>query len=315
MKQIKILIVDKHCPEDVFKKLEEKDFSVTVKTDADKKELSKLLHDFECIVISGHHKLDKSLLLKAEQLKLIIRAGSGMEIIDTHTAMQKGITCLNTPEGNRNAVAEHCMGLILSLLHKISQSNIQVKNKKWKREENRGIELSGKKIGLLGYGNTGMSLAQKLKSFNVEVLAYDKFKYNFSDDYAQEATMDQLFEKTDILSIHLPLTEETRGIVNLDFIQKFKKPFYLINTARGEIVHHAELAVALSKGLVKGAGLDVLENEKIESLNNEQKTWFEEIAQMENVIITPHVAGWTQESRTEIGNYTLTKILKFFGRE
>ncbi|TVR79568.1 MAG: hypothetical protein EA412_06170 [Chitinophagaceae bacterium] len=315
MKRIKVLIADKHCPDEILEKLEEKHFETIRIKDNKRESLISEILDKEVLVVSGGIQVDRTLIERAKKLKLIVRAGSGMEIIDTLTAGEFGIVCQNTAEGNADSVAEHALGMILTLLHKLNKADKEVKNFEWQREPNRGVEFSKKTLGIIGYGNTGMKLAKKVSGMDVNVLAYDIFKLNFSDKYANEANLNQIFRETDILSIHLPLTEKTRYMIDDNFLGEFQKPIYLINTSRGEVVSLESIIKGLDKGILKGAGLDVLEKENLSIFNIEEKKIFENLSKRENVILTPHVAGWSEESRFKIGNSVLTRILKFFGRD
>ncbi|HXB12152.1 MAG TPA: 2-hydroxyacid dehydrogenase [Bacteroidia bacterium] len=269
------------------------------------------LHNYEGIVIRSRFKLDKEILDKGTNLKFIARAGAGMENIDVAYAESKGIKCLHAPEGNRDAVGEHAIGMLLSLLNNFSKADREVRNGIWIREGNRGTEIQGKTIGIIGYGNMGGAFAQRLKGFGVTVLAYDKYKKNFSDEYAKEARLEELFEKADIVSLHLPLTEETHYIANNSFFKKFKKNIYLINTARGKNVKTDDLVENIKSGKVLGACLDVLEYESVsfEALDpNKFPEPFKYLIQSDKVILTPHIAGWTFESHEKIAETLLRKI-------
>jgi D-3-phosphoglycerate dehydrogenase len=269
------------------------------------------LHNYEGIVIRSRFKLDKEILDKGTNLKFIARAGAGMENIDVAYAESKGIKCLHAPEGNRDAVGEHAIGMLLALLNNLSRADKEVRNGIWIREGNRGTEIQGKTIGIIGYGNMGSAFAQRLKGFGVTVLAYDKYKKNFSDEYAKEATLEELFEKADIVSLHLPLTEETHYIANNNFFKKFKKNIYLINTARGKNVKTDDLVENIKSGKVLGACLDVLEYESVsfEALDpNKMPEPFKYLIQSDKVILTPHIAGWTFESHEKIAETLVRKI-------
>ena len=277
-------------------------------------EIMARLDQYEGIVIRSKIKLDKKNIDKANKLKWIARVGAGMESIDVDYAKSKGIVCLNSPEGNRNAVAEHSIGLLLALFNNICKANQEVKTGKWLRAENRGVELSGKTIGIIGCGNTGSAFALCLKGFDVRILAYDKYKEGISNEFIRRVDLDILFDEADIISLHLPLTEETNQLVNTDFINKFKKNIYLLNTSRGKIVCTNDLVNALQLGKVKGAALDVLEFEDIsfQSLyNQELSTAYQYLLNASNVIITPHIAGWTYEAEQKMAGVLLQKIKAF----
>ncbi len=270
-------------------------------------ECAKIINRYEGAVIRSKINFDKALLDAATGLKFIARVGAGMESIDVDYAKQKGIACFNSPEGNRDAVAEHALAMLLNLFNNLHKANAQVKSGVWKREENRGIEIKGKTIGIIGCGNMGNAFAERLCGFGCNVIAYDKYKTGYTSQFVKETSMQELYETCDVVSLHLPLTDETKYLVNENFINKFKKDFWLINTARGKIVDTQALVHALQSGKIKGAGLDV---------NEYEKTSFEEIStadmpeplkylvSSDNVILTPHIAGWTHESK-----YKLAKVL------
>ncbi len=273
-------------------------------------EVKKIIKEFEVVVINTKTKMDKTMIDLAENLKLIVRLGSGLDIIDLDYCAEKNIIVKNTPQGNRNAVAEHALGMLLNLLNNIVVSYNQVKEFQWLREQNRGIELEGKTIGIIGFGNTGSSFAKLLRGFDVKVLAYDKYKKGFADDldYVKEVEMKTFFEACDILSLHIPLTEETHHLVDYDFINRFDKRIFLVNTSRGKIVDTAALIKGLESGKILGAALDVLENEKIETLNSKEKKQYRNILNRKNVIVTPHIAGWTFESKFKIAKAVYESI-------
>jgi D-3-phosphoglycerate dehydrogenase / 2-oxoglutarate reductase len=266
-----------------------------------------IIADYTGIIIRSKVDMDQDMLQHAVKLKFIARVGAGMENIDQEYATSQNIICLNSPEGNRDAVGEHALGMLLSLLNHLNRADGQVKAGKWIREGNRGIEIKGKTIGIIGYGNMGSSFARKLSGFDVNVLAYDKYKTGFSDTYAEECSMDRIFAESDILSLHIPLTSETTYLVDRDYLSQFQKPIWLINTSRGMILKTEHLVEALTSGKVAGAALDVLEYEKTsfeEMLLNDLPVALQYLFRAENVILSPHIAGWTQESK-----YKLAKVL------
>ena len=222
---------------------------------------------------------------------------------------KKGIKCINSPEGNRDAVGEHCLGLLLAVFNKICIADMQVRKGLWLREENRGLEIKGKTIGIIGYGNMGRSFAQRLSGFDCKVIAYDKYKTNYSDDFAQECSLEEIFSQSDVLSFHTPLTEETKYMFNKDFIQNFKKPFYLLNTSRGKVVKIKDLIEALNEGKILGAGLDVLEFEAFSNELENAPTELQDLFLRNNVVLTPHVAGWSVESNYKLSYYLAEKII------
>lgn len=283
------------------------DYQPLIKRDA----IIEILKNYEGLIIRSKTTVDKELLAHATNLKFIGRAGAGLDLIDTEETQRLGIEIFAANEGNRVAVAEHVIGMLLTLMNKIHLADRQVRQGVWLREENRGDELMGKTVGILGYGNNGKATAERLKAFGCRILAFDKFKSDFSDEFVEESTMQQIFEEADILSLHIPLTNETLKMVNTAFINQFHKKIYFINAARGEIVVLDDLVEALENGKVKGACLDVLENEKLSKLTPQQKTTFDKLASSNRVILTPHVAGWTHESYIRINEVLIEKIKRF----
>ncbi len=269
------------------------------------------LPNYEGLIIRSKTEIDKELLKNGSKIKFIARAGAGLDLIDIVETAKLNIKLFAANEGNRDAVAEHTIGLILSIFNKINIANAEVKSGIWQREPNRGVELMGKTWGIIGYGNNGKATAQRLVGFGVKVLAYDKYKTNYSDAYVQEANMKEIFEQADIISIHVPLTNETNKLVDTEYLNKFAKNIYLINIARGEIVVLASLLMSLQSGKVLGACLDVLENEKINNLNPYQHVIFNELSKLSNTILTPHIAGWTNESYVKINRVMVEKIKEF----
>lgn len=283
-------------------------YQVDYHPEIDQKGILAILNAYLGVVINSKTQADKDFIDHGVRLSFIARMGSGMEIIDRGYAEGKGITCINSPEGNRNAVAEHALGMLLCLMNNIAVADKEVKNHQWNREPNRGIELSGKTVGILGYGNTGSTFAKRLSGFDIRILAYDKYRSGFSGGRVEECDMDEIFEYADVLSLHLPLTDETAYLVNKEFLESFKKDILIINTSRGKIVKTGDLLSAMKSGKVLGACLDVLENEKLASLNKRELKVFEELIQQPNVVLTPHIAGWTIESRQKIARVLVKKI-------
>ena len=280
-----------------------------------KAEIEAKIHLYDGFIIRSRFSIDAPFLEKATNLKFIGRVGAGLENIDCTYAQNKGIVLIAAPEGNRNAVGEHSLGMLLSLFNKLNKADKEVRNGQWLREENRGIELDGKTVGLIGYGNMGKSFAQKLRGFDVEVLCYD-LKQNVSDENCKQVTLEELQQKADVLSLHTPQTKLTKNMVNHNFIQNFKKNFWLINTARGTSVVTKDLVVALKSGKILGAGLDVLEYEKASFENlfseNNMPEPFKYLIHSENVILSPHVAGWTLESNEKFAQTIVNKIKTHF---
>ena len=272
--------------------------------DKSKSEILKIIKNYDGLVIRSRFKIDQTFINAAKNLKFIARAGSGTENIDVHYANKKNIKCFNAAEGNRQAVAEHALGMILNLLNNIRVSDQEIRTGIWNREKNRGFELSGKTIGIIGFGNTGSSFAKILENFNVKILVYDKYKKN----YKFKSNLDEILEFSDIISLHIPLTEETKYLVNKSFIDKTKKPFYIINTSRGQCVKTADLLDAVQGGKILGACLDVLEDEKASFEKLENSVDFQRLIQSKKVILSPHVAGWTKESKLKLAQVLLEKI-------
>ena len=275
-----------------------------------KEEIKLKIKDYDGFIIRSRFSIDKTFLDAATNLKFIGRVGAGLENIDCDYAESKGITLISAPEGNRNAVGEHSLAMLLSLFNKLNKADNEVRNGKWLREDNRGIELDGKTVGLIGYGNMGKAFAKKLRGFDVKVLCYD-IKDNVEDENATQVSLQKLQEEADVLSLHTPETPLTIGMVNQDFINNFKKPFWLINTARGKSVVTSDLVNALKSGKILGAGLDVLEYEKasFESLfSSTLPEAFQYLIEAQNVILSPHVAGWTLESKEKLAQTIVNKI-------
>lgn len=275
-------------------------------------ELLKILPQYEGFIIRSKFKITKEIIDACPSLKFIARSGSGMENIDLAYAKSKGIECFNSPEGNRDAVAEHVLGMILMLINKLKIADAEVRNGIWKRAENRGIELKGKTFALIGYGQMGSTVAQRLKGFDVKILAYDKYK----EQHDFKASMDDIFEHADFVSLHLPLTAETTNIANAQWFKNFKKDIFFINTARGKCVNTSDLVTAMKNGKVRGACLDVLEYESVSFENIEAKNLpedFQYLITSDKIVLSPHIAGWTFESYEKLSSFLAEKIkAKFF---
>lgn len=311
---IKILHIDSNHPL-LWEQLEQTGFQNEADFTSSKAEIEEKIHEYHGIVIRSRFKIDKTFIDKAVNLKFIARVGAGLESIDCEYAMQKNIHLIAAPEGNRNAVGEHALGMLLSLMNKLNRADKLVREGKWIREGNRGYELEGKTVGIIGYGNMGKSFAKKLKGFEVTVLCYD-IQDNVADENAVQVSLNELQQKSDVLSLHIPWTSETDKMINSEFINQFAKPFWFINTSRGKNVVTDDLVDALQSGKVLGAGLDVLEYEKLSFENlfidTEKPKAFEYLLQAESVLLTPHIAGWTFESHEKLAQTIVDKIIYFF---
>jgi D-3-phosphoglycerate dehydrogenase len=274
-------------------------------------ELSQLLVQTQVLVMRSKLTFDKDWIDKAPSLECIGRLGSGMDNIDEQYAQSKGIACFNAPEGNRNAVAEHTIGVLLSLLANIAKSAAEVKHYIWDRKGNEGIELAELTVGVIGYGNVGSQLAKRLKGFGCTILAYDKFKTGFGNEVVEECSLETLQKEADIISIHVPLNQSSKNMINDVFIEQVRKPFYLLNMARGSVVDTKAVVNGLKSGKIRGCGLDVFENEKLETLSTVQREMFDYLANNEKVVFTPHIAGLTKNSYHKLSIVLANKILEW----
>ena len=315
-KDIKILHIDSNHPL-LWEQLEQAGFHNEADFTSSKSEIETKIQNYHGIVIRSRFKIDREFIDKATNLKFIARVGAGLESIDCEYAKSKKIHLIAAPEGNRNAVGEHALGMLLSVMNKLNRADKLVREGKWIREGNRGHELEGKTIGLIGYGNMGKSFAKKLRGFDVEVLCYDILP-NVGDENAKQVSLKELQQKSDVLSLHIPWTPQTDMMINTNFINAFAKPFWFINTSRGKNVVTDDLVTALQSGKILGAGLDVLEYEKLSFENlfidSEKPIAFEYLLQSENVLLTPHIAGWTFESHQKLAQIIVDKIKKLFGQ-
>ena len=311
---IKILHLDSNHPL-LWEQLEQAGFHNVADYSSSKSEIETKIHHYDGIIIRSRFKIDAEFIDKATNLKFIARVGAGLESIDTAYALSKNIHLIAAPEGNRNAVGEHALGMLLSLMNKLNRADKLVREGKWIREGNRGYELDGKTVGIIGYGNMGKAFAKKLRGFEVEVLCYD-IADSVGDANASQVSLEILQQKADVLSLHIPWTPETDKMVNTQFINNFKKPFWFINTSRGKNVVTDDLVTALQSGKIVGAGLDVLEYEKLSFENlfvgAEKPKALEYLLQADNVLLTPHIAGWTFESHQKLAQTIVDKIIRFF---
>ncbi|MGB3586477.1 MAG: NAD(P)-dependent oxidoreductase [Tunicatimonas sp.] len=303
----KCLIVDK-MHESIVPLLKDIGYKADYHPQITRQEVLNIVGSYEGIIVRSKLKIDQEFIDLAHQLQFVGRAGAGLDQLDEVALRARNIHILNAPEGNRDALGEHAIGMLLNLLNHINRADQQVRKGIWDREGNRGIELMGKTVGIIGYGHMGQAFARRLVGFGVTVLAYDKYRQNYGDAFSQEATMKSLFQQTDILSLHVPLTDETLFLIDESYLNQFSKNIFIINTARGKVVKLTSLVSALTSGKVRGAALDVLENEKLAQLSAEQESTLNQLRQSERVLFTPHVAGWTFESYEKINQTLVRKI-------
>jgi D-3-phosphoglycerate dehydrogenase len=302
------VLITARVHEYLVNRLEEKGFEVSYQPSITYNEAKDALHDCTGLIVTTRLRIDKDIIDNAPSLEWIGRLGSGMELIDVPYAESRGIRCVSSPEGNCDAVGEQVLGMLLVMMNNILKSNLELRRGIWERDGNRGYELNGRTVGIIGYGHTGSAFAHKLQGFDVEVLAYDKYKKGFGAGYVKEATMEELFEKADVVSVHLPLTDETRHLANAAFFGAFRKKIWFLNTARGKIVNTPDLLAALENGTLAGAGLDVLENEKLPTYSPAEQQVLERLLQHPGVVLTPHIAGYSHEASIKMPRYVLDKL-------
>ena len=309
MKQV--LVTDKTHPI-LCEKLQAAGYHCDVQADLSYNELLAIVNNYDALVVRSKVEIDRNFLDNTHSLKCIGRVGAGMETIDVDYAEQKGIKCLNSPEGNRDAVGEHALGMLLTLFNNMLRANNEIRSGLWKREANRGLEIKGKTIGIIGFGNMGSSFAKRLRGFECNIISYDKYKKNYAPDYVEEVSLEELFNRADVVSFHVPLTDETHYMADAAFFNSFAKPIYLINTARGAVVKTVDLVSAMQMGKVLGVALDVIEYENMskDGLDLESLTPdFKYLLQADNAVLTPHIGGWTVESKYKLADVLADKII------
>jgi D-3-phosphoglycerate dehydrogenase / 2-oxoglutarate reductase len=304
----KRVIITAPVHQQLIEKFQANGYDVVYLPAASYDELFDIVASTEGLIVTTRVKVDRQMINQAEKLKWIGRLGSGMELIDEEYATHKGIQCISTPEGNRNAVAEHTLALVLNLMNNISKSFEEVKKGEWLRNENKGTELSGKTVGIVGYGNTGSSFARLLQPFNVTVLAYDKYKDGFSHDYIKEANLEHICRYADVISFHVPLTAETHHMANEVFFTALRQKPFFVTTCRGAVTDTDALVNAIKRNLISGAALDVLENEKMDQLTSSEKNRLNFLLAQPHVIVTPHIAGYSTEAFQRMSEVLLRKL-------
>ena len=313
----RVLVTDKTHPI-LCEKLQAAGYHCDVQADLSYNELLEVINNYDALVVRSKVEIDRNFLDNTHTLKCIGRVGAGMETIDVEYAEQKGIRCLNSPEGNRDAVGEHALGMLLALFNNMVRANNEIRTGLWKREANRGLEIKGKTIGIIGFGNMGSSFAKRLRGFECNIISYDKYKKNYAPEYVEEVELDELFERADVVSFHVPLTAETHYMADADFFNSFSKPIYLINTARGAVVKTVDLVSGMQSGKVLGVALDVIEYENMSKDGLDLETLsadFKYLLQADNAVLTPHIGGWTVESKYKLADVLADKIIDVLNRQ
>lgn len=304
---MKILIADT-MHHSLFEMLERYNLDYSYHPEFTRADIIRSIAGYEGLIIRSKTSIDAEILSAATKLRFIARAGAGLDLIDLGIVEEKGIALFHAGEGNRDAVAEHTMGMLLGLFNNIVKADREVRSGTWDREGNRGVELMNKTVGIVGFGNNGCATARRMSGFGCRVLAHDKYKTDFGDQWVQEVSMKHIIAQADILSLHIPLTDQTRHLVDHNFIENFARPFYLVNASRGEIVKLDAVVEGLKSGKILGACLDVLENEKLKTLTVAQQNAFDYLAASDRVVLTPHIAGWTHESYRRINEVLMRQI-------
>ncbi len=307
-----ILIVD-DIHEVMLEKFEQAGISYDYRPDIDREETEKIIANYTGLVIRSKFQVDQSFFDLATNLRFIARAGAGMDNIDDEVATQKQVMLIPANEGNRDAVGEHMIGMLLNLMNNLNRGDRQIRSGQWLREANRGYELKDRTVGLIGYGHNGMAMAKKLSGFDVKVLAYDKYRTDYTDQYATEASVEDIYAQADVISFHIPLTAETKGMIDDNYLSKFNKPIFFLLGARGGIVQVQAVLNGLDTGRILGAAFDVLPVEKFPKLT--EQNWYQDLISRDNVILSPHVAGWTFESYYKLSAVAADKIITFLEQQ